>query len=325
VLIIFALTFTTGCIKNIKTPSDTIKSPEYNEKDKIFNLYKKHLRENESPEVLIEFLRDHIDELSQENADIAVTRVIEFQESLLPRYEEKALENSEELAKLNIDEEEHDLGNETQELIIDAKKNGYKITQTNIKIDYEKINTITANYLSDELKDYIKIESDDYGNDENIFYNYSEKEYLDELTKLDKLAKIKLDNYLNELAKRISQTYIYIEKHENSPHLLRVKELRKMYLEFYLFGSPNNPSFEHYKGNKFSNNKLKNEWKMKYIHLEEDSKNWKNTLKNSDNSPLSKPFSVEMDNYINELDKNNFMLNEKTNEEIDTIINYSIN
>jgi hypothetical protein len=304
----------------MQTPSDTIKSPEYSKEDRIFNDYKKILRESNNPKDLLKFLKDHIKELSEENADVAVTRVIELQESLLQKYEEKVLEYSTELSHLDIDKEKHELPSDVQELVEDAKSNGYKITQTNIKIDYENINNIAVDYLSDELKDYIKIESDDYSDDySNKSSNYSEKEYLDRLT------KDQLDKHLDALAKRINQTYIYIEKHKNSPHLLRVKEIRKVYLDIYLFGSPNNPSSEHYKGYKILENMVYPEWREKYTSLESDSIKWKNTLKGDDEKILSKQFSVEMNNYVNELKKNNFMLNEETNKEIYKIINHNIN
>lgn len=306
-----AICFTTGCADRIKTPSDTIKSPQYSKEDKIFNDYKEHLRENRSPEDLLNFLKKHISELSEKNADIAVTRVIELQESLLPKYEEKFLEYSRWLSKLGEEYELHDLSKPIQKWADEAKKNGYKLTTTNIKIDYESISKIAADHLSDELKDYIKIESDDYG---NSHYNYSEKEYLDELSKYN------LDNHLDELAKRINQTYLYIEKHENSPHILRVKELRKMYLEVYLYGSPNNPSFEHYRGYKLADNVLKREWRKKYTSLKEDSKNWQDTFGTSEKVELSKRFFLAINNYKTKLEKNDYMLNEATNDEINEII-----
>lgn len=279
---------TSGCL-HIKAPSETMEIPSYSNADKIFNEYKKMLRENKTPKELLAFLSKNISELHVSSADIAVARVIELQKNLITKYEKKLLNEKYTTQLTGIETKEiHDIPDEKiRKMVKNITENGFKImSNKKVEIDYIKISKIAANYVSNELKDYIKIESDESNK------NYSTKESLD--LYLDGKPD-KIGDFVMDLASILNKTYNYTYRYKNSPYIIRVKELQSQYLQVFFFGSPNNSAFRYYQGSGIENNIISKNWKIAY-------------LKVKDMYTKRYGFGVFMENYYNEISKNKGIL-----------------
>jgi hypothetical protein len=292
-----------GCVKIIATPSETMKIPEYSKADKIFNEYKVKLRENAPPKNLLKFLRKNIGKFNQSAADIAVIRVIELQKKQLDKHEEKLLDK-EYLSQLkNIgDGEIHDISDKkVRDWAIDLQENNYIIRPTEIEINYKEINKIADKYVSEELKDYIKIESEESST------KYSSEDALDFHAKNTNSLK----NYISNLAEMLDKTFKYTDNYSDSPYIVRVKQLKQEYLDVFLFGSPNNSAFLYYRGNNKPGNKVNSLWQKTYISIKN---------KYTKNSGIKDAFGVFIENYCNSLSKSNGLLKGTLYTEIDDLM-----
>jgi hypothetical protein len=295
----FSVLLTSGCF-NIQTPSETMKIPEYSEPDKVFNQYKEMLQKNKPPKDLLAFLGKNIIKLHKSSADIAVVRVIELQKKQLVKYQEKLLDVEYSKQLINIESKEvHDItDSKVRNWAIDLIDNGFKLRSTEIEIDYELINKIADNYVSDELKDYIKIESKESEK------KYSGKESLDSY-----LAHYpnKVGNFVQEISDMLNKTFAYTTKYKDSPYIVRVNQLKSEYLQIFFFGSPNNSTFTYYQGSDKANNIIDKQWNNAYIMA-------MNTYGKNE-------FGVFISNYYNELSKNKWFLS----KDLYTYINKKIN
>jgi hypothetical protein len=297
-----SILFTSGCFK-IEAPSETMKIPAYSDADKVFNEYKLKLRENKPPKELLKFLKNNIYKLHENAADIAVVRVIELQKKSLVKYEKKLLEDSDFVKQLKgIETKEiHDITDKkVQKQVNDIIENGFILSSNEVTIDYSIISKIADDNVSDELKEYIKIESTESKK------KYSVKESLDSY--LEKKPRY-IQDFILDLAATLNQTFNYTYKHKNSPYIVRVRQLQSDYLQVFLFGSPNNSTFTYYQGSGIQNNKILKEWDKAYLVV-------KSTY-------TTKPygFGIFMQNYYNELSKNNGILSKELYDYINKKIN----
>jgi hypothetical protein len=294
----------TGCFK---TPSDTMRVPEYSEADSIFNTYKKMLRENKPPSKLLEYLKlnKNISKLHKSTADVAIIRIIELQKKQLVEYQTKCKTYLKDIKAMK-EKERHDITEEARIFINDVESNGFMFSPDyqDVEIDYQKIKKIAGNYLSDELKVYIEIESEEA----------SGKYSLDE--SLDNFLIKHQDNvqgYLLNLAEMLNKTFEYTTNYTDSPYSVQINELRSKYLRIFFFGSPNNPAFldyQRYSKNRntnvninINNNKINQKWNEAY-----------KLVKNK--YPNDTKFGLYVANHYNELSKNNFELTEVLYEDI---------
>jgi hypothetical protein len=283
--------------------------PEYSEADKIFNKFKEMLQQNKSPKELLYYLNENIDKLNESSADIAIARVIELQSKQVTKYEEKFLDVDYAKQLEDIETKEvHDITNdEVREWAEEVIDNGFKLGSNEITIDYEKINTIASDYVSSELKDYIKIESNESSK------KYSSKESLDlYLTNADNsyLSTSKrhtIETFVVELSSILNDTFEYTSKYDESPYIVRVNQLKSEYLQVFFFGSPNNSTFSYYQGYDKENNKIDSNWNNAYL----------NTMEEYEESE----FEVFLSNYYNELSKSNGFLNKDLYDYINRKIN----
>jgi hypothetical protein len=276
-----------GCFK-VDLPSETVETPQYSESDVVMVKYRKLLRENKSPEELIQFLKKNIKDMHENTANIAVMRLIDLQKKNLVKHLEK-LEDKEYLKVLEDinDGEFHDIIDiDKRNWAIKLKKDGYILKPKSITIDYAEIKKITYMYVTDEIKDYIEIESIE-----------SEKLYL-------KNGDI---IFIDKLAEMINRTLLYTRNYSDSPYISRVNKLKKDYLEIYLFGLPNSSAFEYYQGYNKPYNKIKNKWLKSYKLSAEKYKSYE--------------FGVFISNYLESLRSQNFVLNKVVYDEIKNEIN----
>lgn len=301
IICVCSFLITNGCLE-IEAPSETMEIPSYSNADEIFNKYKKMLRENKTPKELLNFLEKNISKLHESSADIAIARVIELQKNLITKYEKKLLNEKYSQQLENIETKEtHDIPDKNvRNMIKDIKENGFKImSNKKVEIDYVKINKIAADHVSTELKDYIKIESDESNK------NYSKKDSLDSCLngKPDKI-----EDFVMDLATMLNETYNYTYTYKHSPYIIRVKELQSQYLQIFLFGSPNYSSFKYYQGSGIKNNTISKPWQSAYLKV-----------KNIYTKRYG--FGVVMGNYYNELSKNNNILTQELYKYMNNIIN----
>jgi hypothetical protein len=277
--------------------------PQYSEADGVFNKYKEKLAENQSPAELLKYLKNKINKLGPVTADIAVVRIIELQKKLLAKYQEKLL-NKEYLKALenieNKEKERHDIPKYIRDWINEVEANGFILKTNSVEIDYANINKVADSFVSDELKDYIKIES------EESIKKYSQIESLDSFL-VNKQNK--LETYILDLVNALDKTYEYTNTYKDSPHIFRVNQLKSEYLHIFLLGSPNNSAFKYYQGYDKPDNVIGNNWKIAYSLVE---------AKYAKDSRIGGFIS----NYINDLTTNKFILNENLYKKInDTISN----
>jgi hypothetical protein len=288
-LLLLSISLLSGCLK-IELPSETIKTPKYNYSDEIMDEYKKLLRENNSPGDLKVFLYKNISKLHKNNADIAVMRLIDLQEKNLSKYTEKLVDSKYSVLLKNIDNgmELHDITDEDVKKWVEKLINdGYIINEDGILIDYNQIEKVCNQYVSDEIKDYIEIESIE-----------SKKPYIKEDT---------IRILVSDLAERIDKTLIYTKKYPDSPYISQINKLKKEYLEAYLFGTPNSPAFDYYQVyTKSKNNKIKEEWLINY--------------KSDKNKFESKELGQIIENYLVTLSDNENKLNVTVYKYIKTLI-----
>lgn len=312
ILIVFIafMLFTSGCLK-IKTPAETMKIPEYSDADIVFNTYKEMLQENKPPKDLLKFLDKNISKLHKNSADIAVIRVIELQKKQLVKYEEKLLDTDYSKQLQDIEDNElHDItDNEVRDWAMEVFDNGFKITSSGstkieIEIDYEKISNVSDKYVSDELKDYIKIESQESSK------KYSDQKTLD-LYLNSKKYSLNNDHNIISLVKDLSTmldlTFEYTYKYKDSPYIVRVNQLKSEYLKIFFFGSPNNSTFNYYQGYDKDNNEI--------------DKQWDNAYNSTKNEYKETRFGIFVSNYYQELSKHNKILNLELYESINNKIN----
>lgn len=282
--------FTAGCFK---TPSETMRVPAYSEADGIFNTYKEMLRENKPPSKLLKYLKskNNISKLHKSTADVAIIRIIELQKKQLVEYKTKCKTYLKDIRAMK-EKERHDITEEARVFINDVESNGFMFSSDyqDVEIDYQKIKKIAGNYLSDELKVYIEIESEEA----------SEKYSLDE--SLDNFLLKHPDNvqaYVLNLAGMLNKTFEYTTNYNDSPYSVQINELRSKYLRIFFFGSPNNPAFLDYQryGNSKNKNIINPKWHAAYRLVNDKYTN-------------DTKFGLYVANHCNELSKNNFELTE---------------
>jgi Skp family chaperone for outer membrane proteins len=314
ILVVFIafMLFTSGCLK---TPSETMRIPEYSQADIIFNKYKKMLQENKPPKDLLVYLDRNISKLHKNSADIAVIRIIELQKKQQVKYEEKLLD--EDYAKQLQDIENielHDITNpKVKEWVKEVQADGFNISTSSgspkIEINYEKINKIADEYVTAELKDYIKIESEESSK------KYSDQNSLDLYlaSANSTIGQYNQDNFrsvisfIKELSHLLDLTFDYTDTYGDSPYKIRVNELKSEYLKTFFFGSPNNSAFTYYQGYDKDDNKIVPEWDRAY----------KNTKKDYTDGT----FAIFVSNYYQDLLKNNKILNKNLYDTINRKIN----
>jgi hypothetical protein len=316
ILIVFItfMLFASGCFE-IKTPSETMKIPEYGQSDIIFNKYKNMLQENKPPKDLLVFLDRNIDKLHKNSADIAVIRIIELQKKQLVKYEEKLLNNKDYAKQLqDIENNElHDItDDEVRNWAKEVEENGFDISGSDspkLEINYEKISDIANEYVTDELKDYIEIESQESSGkysdqktlDLYLTKKYNQKSFSSSTKSHDVVSFIKNLSYMLDL------TFEYTKKYKDSPYIIRVNELKSEYLKIFFFGSPNNSAFTYYQGYDRKNNKIGVQWDTAYQNTKKDYKGRK--------------FGIYVHNYYDELLTSKKILNLDLYESINRKIN----
>lgn len=247
--------------------------------------YKELLKQNKSPGELKLFLRKNLKNIYQNenNAKIAVMRLIDLQKEELDKHLETIDSDlkRKDLVLNYKDIEKHDISDiDVRNWFTKIEDDGFEIKEGTILINYEEIKDICKDYVSDDIRAYIDIESTE-----------SENPYKSE-------NELKIEK--KELAKRINEVKKYTDTYKNSPYISRVNVLRKEYLKAYMLGLPNSSVFEYYLS--YSNegrNRIKDEWIETYNMIVKEYE--------------SQPVGVITLNYLNKLKHkdNNYNLNEK--------------
>ncbi len=199
------------------------------QKEQIIDEAKALASQNEEPEKMVAFIQANIQAAGQNGAEVMVSSLEQLQESHLSEYTDLLLteENQgilmETVQDLNDPSTYDKLKNEELSALLGKlRKSGYKFENFEGSwypiIDYGSYKQY-AEYLSDELKDYIALMATES----------------DKVTMKDAAIVIELD----DLANRLVMAENYVVKYGGSPRIERVKETYAGYLSNFLGGSNN--------------------------------------------------------------------------------------
>jgi hypothetical protein len=229
-LIVILLIFG-GCVKADKTNDTRQVKPSQEE---LMNQYQVLTNENKPAGELNAFIEANKDNLSQENFDVTVVKLIEVLQAQLKGYEDKIFSQEiniivnnykyEDLQQLRNIKEDN-----IKNLLLEAFSNGYKLSVSEgmyyFEIDYDKILKDFGRFASDQVARYLEIMAAE-----------SNKHFAE-----DAALVISLD----ELADRTVKTEKYIDRYPDFVQVQQVKQFHDYYLTAYLLGLNNTPLFDY--------------------------------------------------------------------------------
>ncbi|SHJ95379.1 hypothetical protein [Tepidibacter formicigenes] len=285
-MIISCLTLlSTGCIKEEavntykdKTSKKVISIPQKRE-NRIVNNFQRLIEKNVSEKEIIEFVNKNINNVSKINASDFVLGIEKIQNNNIKNciYDFFEGDIQEKLIAqfrydFTIDNMEDIEDEYVKNFIKKVRGKGYKVVMKEGAyypiIDYE-IYKQYSKYVTDDIKDYI----------------YLMAKECNEISVSNKRINISWD----ELYKRAVESEKIMNKHSNSQKINEIKALYLYYVEIYINGTYNSPTFN------YIDKKLRNEVKKSYLGLDYEESELGKIIKD----------------YLKVLDKNNYKL---TNE-----------
>lgn len=254
-----------------------------NEKSIVEN-YNNLILNSKKESEIVKFLDENISKVSQENADSMIIKFKEF-------YEKNLYEKQNEFFQSNVQEElikvskyNFDINNienikdpKVKALVDNTINYGYKIINAEGSfipiVNYEYLTKYNP-FISDEIKDYLKLFSTESNN----------------MSALDAGIIISLD----DVSKRALDSEKYLKKYPNSIVRKDIKNLYKYYMELYIKGLDNTPIFD------FKTNKIR----------EDILDSYKKTISNNKNSIISNILTK----YIDIIKNENYYLTENVIE-----------
>lgn len=201
--------------------------------EELMNQYQVLINEKKPARDLTGFIESNKTNLSRENLDKTVLKLIEVLENGIQDYDNKILSletkvdinkyRYQDLAQLrNIREDS------IMNLLQDAYSNGYKLAASEgsyyFEVDYSKILNDFGSFALDDTAGYLEIMSEEYGRH----------------TAVDAALVISPD----ELANRIVMTKKFIDRYPAFTRIEQVKMFHRNYLKAYLLGLDNTPLFD---------------------------------------------------------------------------------
>lgn len=201
--------------------------------EELMNQYQVLINEKKPARDLTGFIESNKTNLSRENLDKTVLKLIEVLENGIQDYDNKILSLE---TKVDINKYRYQdlaqLRNIREDSIInllqDAYSNGYKLAASEgsyyFEVDYSKILNDFGSFALDDTAGYLVIMSEEYGRH----------------TAVDAALVISPD----ELANRIVRTKKFIDRYPAFTRIEQVKMFHRNYLKAYLLGLDNTPLFD---------------------------------------------------------------------------------
>lgn len=239
--------------KALKEPSTKM---DKDQREKLIKQFNDIVNSDNEPYTLIQFVDEHIKDASEEEAVVMILLLEEVQEKYIQIYTDELFmeDNQMELLKLSGSEQFfreskiEEIKNANLKELVEKIVNG-KYKMINMEgafyptIDYEALK-VYADYLPDDLKDYIEIKSSD-----------SNRPVI-----LDAEITVPFE----ELAERVVKVENYLKQHPESIKREEVLRIYGHYLRLYLEGSANTPIYD------YETNKIKEEILSNYNNIIKD-------------------------------------------------------